>query len=375
MSRKGRRKRRRAQVRPGAVPGSLAPVEGAHATSLRCFGYGPDDLEEWAPQGIEELGAALARWPVLWVDVAGLDDLGTIEKLGTLFGIHPLALEDVVHLHQRPKAQVFEEVVHVVTHRVTAGGGAETEQLSFFLGPGWVLTVRERSGDDFEPIRERLRRKWGRVRNEGADYLLYALLDAVVDHFFPALEELDARIDAIEDSLLAAHDTEDLDTPLLVRAELQRLRRVVLPMRDAVVALGRDAAPSMGEETRVHLRDLHDHLVLLFDLIDAARERVVTALEIRVALNGQRLNEVMKVLTIISTLFIPLGFVAGLYGMNFDPAASRWNMPELRSPWGYPAVLVVMSLIAAGLLGWMWRRGWIGRGRRPRRRAGPAADR
>jgi magnesium transporter len=287
--------------------------------------------------------------------------------VGAAFGLHRLWLEDVINVHQRPKVEHHGDVRFVVVRAIEGEGPAETDQISLFLGPGFVITFQERHGDGWDEVRARIRRGTFRIRQSGPDYLAYALLDATVDGYFPALERLGERIDRLEDDLIERPGSWCLADIHDVRRDLLTVRRAAWPLREAIQHLLREHDPVFQEETRVYLGDCYDHTVQIMDLVENDREIVSGLLDVYLSSMNHRMNEVMKVLTVISTIFIPLTFLAGVYGMNFDPDAGPWSMPELRRPWGYAACLAVMAGTALSLVLWFRRRGWIfaGATRRP----------
>ena len=294
---------------------------------------------------------------VLWLNVDGLGDIDLIRSLGESFGLHPLALEDVVQSHQRPKVESYDGVLFLVLY--ICRQGMEMEQLSLFLGPNFVITFQEWTGDCFDPVRQRLRQSSSRLRASGPDYLAYALVDTVIDHFFPILETLEDSLEALETEIFAKPDKATMQRLQGVRREIRGLRRPLLPLRDVVRGLLRDDRGLVSETTALFLRDCTDHANHLAESLESLREHGVQLTDSYLSLVSHQMNEVMKVLTIIATLFMPLGFVVGLYGMNFDRTHSPWNMPELGWYWGYPAVLGLMLGISLGLLWFFRRRGWL----------------
>jgi magnesium transporter len=368
MARAHRKQPDRAFTRapPGAPPGTLQAPRDAVATRLSLHAFGPErcDVAEGGPEALDALLAAGEAGGVRWLDVTGLSDVGAIEAIGRRFGVHPLALEDVVHVHQRAKVEAFDGHTFIVLRMVAPGGPrgvAEMEQISLFVGEGWLLTFQERPGDVFEPVRERLRAGRGRLRAAGADHLAYALLDSIVDAAFPVLERYDHALDELELRVLAGAADDVVSELHQLRADLLQLRRVLWPLREAMASLSRDETTVFRPETRVFLRDCHDHAVQLLDLVEAWRELGASLMDLHLSAVSQRTNETMRVLTVLSVVFMPLSFIAGVYGMNFDPSASPWNMPELRWAWGYPLALGLMATTAAALLGWFWRRGYLRR--------------
>ncbi len=298
---------------------------------------------------------------MVWVNVAGLGDVEILRAVATIFGVHHLALEDVVHVHQRPKVEVYGEHIFVVL-RVLSGDGmiSKTEQLSLFLGARFVLTFQERIDDALEPIRRRLRKIGPRMHGKGPDYLAYAIIDTVVDSYFPVLETLGERMEEIEDEVILSPVAGTAREVHCLSRSLLELRRAIWPTRDAINTLIREPYSVLSDSTRLYLRDCADHAARAIDLIETYRELGSNLMSLYQSMVSNRMNEVMKVLTIIATIFIPLSFVAGVYGMNFDPEASRWNMPELTWTWGYPAVLSLMLVMALGMLLFFKRRGWLG---------------
>ena len=233
------------------------------------------------------------------------------------------------------------------------------EQFSLFLGPNFVLTFDEQPGDCFDPVRERVRRKHGRVREAGADYLAYALLDTIVDCYFPLLERYGEQLEDLEETIISQPNHTVVAAIHDIKRDLLSLRRAIWPQRETFNTLLRDKTPLLTDETRLHLRDCYDHTVQLIDLIETYRELGADLMDIYLSSVSNRTNETMRVLTVIATIFIPLTFIAGVYGMNFNAGTSPWNMPELGWYWGYPLVLGLMAMVAAGQLFFFWRKGWL----------------
>jgi magnesium transporter len=357
-----RRKKRLPITRPGVTgvsPGTLRAPEGAAATTLSALAFSADDLVEIEDLDPAQLPELQARYPVVWVNLVGLANVEMLERLGKGFGLHHLALEDALNIPQRPKFEDFGDHQYLVARMPVSPTILETEQLSLFLGQRFVLTIQEKPGDVFEPIRGRLRGGRMRIRGGGPDYLAYAILDALIDAYFPLLESAGQALEDLELDILGdkVHHLggrlHDLSYGLIT------LRRYVGPLRDALVAMLDEDNSYFSPTTRVHLRDCEDHARQAFDLVESYREMAAGLMNLHLSLLSQRMNEVMKVLTIIATIFIPLSFVAGLYGMNFDPEVSRWNMPELGWAYGYPAALVVMLTAAGGMILWFRRKGWF----------------
>ncbi|HQU45468.1 MAG TPA: magnesium/cobalt transporter CorA [Pirellulales bacterium] len=347
---------------PGMPPGALHIPADARAPVMYAVAYHGDDFIEKQLQQPEDVVELLAAWPVVWLNVAGVGDADTITRLGQIFKLHPLALEDVVHLHQRAKVDQYDQRLFIVARMAQLNEGLETEQLSMFVGDKFVLTFIEDPGDCFEAVRERLR-GGGRLREAGPGYLAYSLLDAVVDSYFPIVESYAERLDRLEDRVIARPSRRAISEIHSAKHDLRSLRRIVWPLREAVNSLVRDPSPFVDEETRVHLRDCYDHLVQIIDLVETYRELCSDLTDLYLSSLSNRMNEVMKVLTIIATIFMPLGFITGLYGMNFHTDRSRWNMPELSWPYGYPYALGLMGLTVLAMLWYFRRKGWLGNGR------------
>jgi magnesium transporter len=338
------------------VPGDSGPPQ------IRVLAYGPDDWVEEEVTEVAALAAYRESWPVVWVDVTSVGDESMLQALQELFGLHRLALEDVVNLGQRAKVEPYDEHLFIVVRAPAHCSGGEhdteSEQVSLFVGHGFILTFQERPGDCFVPVRERVRTGKGIIRRAGADYLAYALVDATVDAYFPVLERLGERLEELEDKVVLEPDQSIVREIHAARSDLLNLRRTVWPHRDAINSLLREGAPFIQEETTVYLRDCYDHAVRIIDLVETYREISSDLMSTYLSSLSNRMNEVMKVLTMIATIFIPLSFLAGLYGMNFD-TRSPWNMPELGWAYGYPAVLGLMVVIAVGFVVYFQRKGWF----------------
>jgi magnesium transporter len=358
---KGRKARTyRRRTPPGAPPGTLIVDSEAPQPVIRVMAYGPQaftDQEVVDPHGVRDF---LNKWPVTWVNVEGLGNVETLRTLGSIFDLHGLALEDVINVHQRPKVEEYGQHFFIVARMARLGERLETEQLSLFLGKNFVLTFQEGyPGDCLEPAREHIRKARGRIREAGADYLAYALLDAVVDSYFPILEAYGNRLETLEDELLTRLDHNIVARIHAAKRDLLTLRRAIWPQRETFNTLLRDVIPLITNETRLHLRDCYDHTVQLIDLVETYRELASDLTDVYLSSVGNRTNETMRVLTVIATIFIPLTFIAGVYGMNFNPSTSPWNMPELNWYWGYPFALALMIAVIVGQLVFFWRRGWL----------------
>jgi magnesium transporter len=357
-----RRQKRLPIVRPGitgAAPGVLTAPEGAGPSRLSAMAYSPDELVEIEDLSLDDLPDLQSRFPVVWLNLVGLAGVDLLERLGEIFSLHRLALEDSLNLPQRPKFEDYIDHQYMVARMPMSQTILETEQLSFFMGEGYVLTIQETAGDCFGGIRERIRAGRPRIRQGGSGYLAYAIFDALIDSYFPLLESAGQRLEDLELELLSAENRKPGSQLHDLSHALVTLRRYVGPLRDALAVMMREENSYFDETTRLHLRDCQDHARHAFDLIESYREMTTGLMNLHLSLLSQRMNEVMKVLTIIATIFIPLSFVAGLYGMNFDPGVSRWNMPELGWAYGYPAALVVMLTAAGGMILWFRKKGWF----------------
>jgi magnesium transporter len=348
---------------PGSSPGTLhMPPALRGDVRITAIHYSPDVYTEKEITDLDSFLNAAPRDGVLWINVDGLGDVSVLEKLGQHWNLHPLALEDVLNVPQRAKMEDYDHHAFLVFRMafVDAAMQGRMEQVSLFLGSSYVLTFQEKpEHDPFEPVRHRLRHQGGKIRHCGADYLAYALLDAAIDSFFPVLEVLGEELEALEDAVLEEPTRETMETIHTIRRTLTHLRRAVWPAREAIHAFARSDSEWVTEPTRVFLRDCHDHVLQVLDVLESYRDLAGSLMETSLSSQSYRLNEVMKVLTVIATIFIPLTFIAGIYGMNFDGSKSPWNMPELRWYWGYPFSLVLMAVLALCLVVFFRRKGWF----------------
>ncbi len=355
------KRRRRSRVSVGAPPGCVTTQPGVLPSNARLMAYRDDELVERPLGDPIAARAELASCRVLWVDVRGLADGALIESIGRAFDLHPLALEDVVHTHQRAKAEQYAFGHYLVVRRphVDEERGLDLEQVSIFFGDRFVVTFEEHEGDTFEPVRERLRTSRGRLRRSGPDFLAYALLDAIVDSYFPHVEGYGDRLEELEDRIVTNPDQALVNEIHAIKRDLVTIRRAVWPLRDALNSLLREEHSHIAADTRLYLRDVYDHTVQLVELTESQRDIASGLLDVYLSSVSNRMNEVMKVLTIIATIFIPMSFVASVYGMNFQRSISPWNMPELGWRYGYPFALGLMALIAFVLLYFFRRKRWI----------------
>ena len=325
--------------------------------------YDAAGVREFEVDDVEELAAYPVKEGVCWIDVRGLGDEAVLRRIGTLFDIHPLALEDAVNVPQRAKSEVYPHQQLVIARLpiLEEDSGVETPQVCLLIGPRYLLTFQERPFGFFDVVRARLRTGIGPIRSLGPDYLAYALVDTMIDHYYPLAEHVSEELEALEDEIIANPRSDALTRLHQLRRQLAVLRRVAWPQREALSILMREKTPFVSESVQVYLRDTYDHISQIVEMIDSAREMAIGLSELYLSTIGNRTNEVMKVLTLMSSIFIPLTFLAGIYGMNFE------NMPELHAERGYFAVLGVMAVLALVMLVYFYKRGWIG--------SGPRADR
>ncbi len=349
----------RAHTPPGSPPSTLVSPEGSHVPeTVHVFQYTADSVEETDLADVKELAAYRKKEGITWVNVPGLGNVEMIRELGKLLDFHPLALEDVLQIPQRPKVDDYASHIFVVIRMLHFEQTVETEQVSIFLGSDFVVTFQEHPGDCLDPVRERLRKGTGQLRQQGADYLMYAILDTVIDNYFPFLERVGEVVEELENEVVARPTRETLRRVHDIKRDLLDVRRAVWPLRDAVNALIRNENPLLRETTQVYLRDCYDHTIQVLDVVVTYRELAGGLMDVYLSSISNKMNEVMKVLTIIATIFIPLTFIAGLYGMNFE------RMPELRWAWAYPAVLLVMVMLAGVMLLYFRHKGWLGGGKK-----------
>jgi magnesium transporter len=315
--------------------------------------FGREGVREVVAARAEDAIAAIAPTGITWINLDGLGDLAALERLGERFELHPLALEDARNVPQRPKAERYPKHFFVVLRTMHCAPELEEEQVSIFFGADWVVTIQARpGGDPFGPVREAIRQGRGRVRELGADYVAYLLLDAVIDAYFPVLDLAGEQMDALQDAAIHTPNQDTLIGIQTLRHDILTLRRAVWPIREEIGVLQRDDSGLISAETRVFLRDAYDHAVLALEVVEALREMSGSVMEIYLSAQNQRLNQVMKVLTVIATVFIPLTFIASIYGMNFQ------FMPELHWPYGYAWALGLMGLTALVMVFYFRHRGW-----------------
>jgi magnesium transporter len=344
---------------PGSEPGRFHIDPSAPKPRVEFFGCYADHCDSRIIENIDELEGLVSGCPLAWVNIDGLGDEKTIARLGQIFGIHPLALEDVVHVHQRAKVEEYPDFLFIVMRMVWKDEEFESEQIALVLKPGLVVTFQERPGDCLDPVRKRLKDNRSALVHAGADRVAYAIIDAVVDGYFPVTEAFGETIEELEDLIPHAHGPAIIGRIHDLRQGLLFLRRCVWPLRETVNIIVRDQHSLFTSETVLHLRDVYDHTVQLMDVVETHRELCADLRDFYYAVVSQRTNEVMKFLTIVATIFMPLSFIVGVYGMNFDPNVSPWNMPELKWAYGYPFAWGIMLAVLLGMLWYFKRRGWL----------------
>jgi magnesium transporter len=349
---------------PGASPGTVVHTGPRRVETViyECFEYGDGAFREQHPADVLECFPFAPPPHITWVNVDGLHEVDRLRAIGERAGLHALVVEDVASTGQRPKVEDYDSQLYIVLRMLSYNDDhqvIEEEQLSLVLGPGFLLSFQEQPGDAFDAVRERLRNGKGSLRSRGADYLAYALIDAVVDHFFVVLEKLADRLEEVETEVIERPTPSSINRIHQLKRELLVMRKAVRPLRDVLNTMIRDDCALVTAPTRLFLRDAYDHTVQVIDTMETMRDLVSGLMDLYLSSVSNRMNEVMKVLTIIATLFIPLTFIAGIYGMNFDPDTSPMNMPELRWYWGYPFSLLLMGVTAAGLIAFFKRKGWF----------------
>jgi magnesium transporter len=342
----------------GLPPGTLMHVGEKKTDDMKItiMDYDATQFQEKEVKTIDECFPFKEKPTVTWINIDGLHRIDLIEQLGTHFGLHPLVMEDIVNTDQRPKIEDFVTYLFLVLKRLSYSShdsDVVSEQISLILGPTFLLSFQEAPGDEFDPIRDRIRSSKGRIRQMGVDYLAYTLIDAIIDQYFVLLEQIGDRIEEIEDVLVANPRPETLQTLHTLKREMIVLRKSIWPLREVITRLERWETPLIQQATTIYLRDVYDHTIQVIDAIETYRDMLSGMLDIYLSSVSNRMNEVMKVLTIIATIFIPLTFIVGIYGMNF-------NMPELQWPWAYPYVFyVVLLAIILLMITYFRRKKWL----------------
>ena len=348
---------------PGSMPGTIAIADSAKPPEITLIDYNRQHYRYATNLTPEECTAHLTTGSVSWVDVGGLGDRLTLEKLAQVFHLHPLLVENIVNVPQRPKLEDYQNRLVIIAQMVNydpKGKGIWLEQVSFILGENYLLTVQEEPHQDcFSPVRDRLAKSKGIIRQQKADYLTYALWDSLIDGYFPVLELYSEKIEELEVLVLNQPTETTLSQIHHIRRELLSLRRAVWPQRDILNILIRDGHPLIDDSVLRYFKDCYDHTVQIIDTIEIYRELASGLMDVYLSAVSNKMNQVMKLLAIISTVFIPLTFIAGIYGMNFNTQVSPLNMPELDWYWGYPLCIAIMLTIAISLIFYFQRLGWL----------------
>ena len=342
----------------GLPPGTLVQIKEKKAEKVKItiIDYDEAQFQEKEVETIEECFPFKDKPSVTWINIDDIHQVEIMKKIGAHFGIHSLILEDIMNTGQRPKMEDFEDYIFVVVKMIyydEKDNEIKAEQVSLLIGPNFVISFQEKEGDVFNPVRERVRKGKGRIRRMKADYLAYALIDTIVDHYFVVLEKLGEKIEGMEEELVTNPTPETLQNIHTLKRELIFLRKSIWPLREVISVLERGESSLINESTGIYLRDVYDHTIQVVDTIETFRDMVSGMLDIYLSSISNKMNEVMKVLTIIATIFIPLTFVAGLYGMNFK------YIPELEWHWGYFFVLFLMAIIGFGMVLYFRNKKWL----------------
>jgi magnesium transporter len=341
----------------GLGPGSLIHIGDVHHTDthITLIDYSNTHYEERPVGSLEEVLAYRDKESVTWVIVEGLSDASIIEAIGTHFNIHALVLEDILNTHQRPKLEEHDDYLFVVLKSLIPEAEnfvITSEQVSLLILKNFIFTFREKADSLLAPVRKRLENSHGRFRSQGSDYLMYTVLDAIIDLNFDIMDQLEETLISLEDEIFRSPSREVLEKIHEIKLEVIRMRRYISPIRDMTAGLLRSESTLIGQNTRIYLRDVHDHVLRIMESIETHRDILASLLEIYLSSISSKLNEVMKVLTVFSSVFIPLTFITGIYGMNFE------SMPELKWPWGYPAIWCVFIITSGSLFLYFRRKGW-----------------
>jgi magnesium transporter len=344
-------------VKAGLPPGTLVHIghKKTDQVFITVIEYDEEQFQQREIKQIEECFPLKDKPTITWINISGIHELDVIEKTGVQFGLHPLTLEDIVNTEQRPKIEDYKDYIFIVLKALhyDADQGLKIEQISIIIGVNYVITIQENRKDVFRPVRERIKNSTGRIRKVGADYLVYALIDAIVDNYFVVLEQLEGKIEFLEEELITNPTKTTLHLIHQLKREMLFMRKSLWPSREVINILQRGELPFINETTVVHLKDVYDHTIQVVEIIETLRDILSETLDIYLSSISNRINDVMKILTIITTIFIPLSFVAGIYGMNFK------YMPELEWRFGYPVVLIFMAVVGIVMLFFFKKKKWI----------------
>ena len=349
---------------PGSAPGTLSIEPDAYPTEIDIFDYTSERINHSQNLTTQEIIPYLDTESISWIDIQGLGDEKILREIGEIFKLPLLILEDIVNVPQRPKLEYHPDFLLITTQMIMVKNkGFWTEQVSFILGKNYLLTIQEEPlRDPFDPVRNRLEKNVGFIRQLEADYLCYALIDSIVDNFFPVLESYGDRLEDLEEEAIEKPNYQTLTKIYQIRRELLAFRRLVWPQREIFNSLIRDGSDHISPTVINYLRDCYDHTIQIIDVLETYRELASGLTDVYLSATGNKMNEIMKVLTVISTIFIPLTFIAGVYGMNFNPEKSPFNMPELNWYWGYFLCLGAMLLISGIQIYIFWKKGWFRNG-------------
>jgi len=348
----------------GLPPGALVHIGEKKTEKVRIsvLDYDTSNIEEKEVKKVEDCFPFKDKSTVTWINIDGLHEIDVIEKLGKYFEIHPLVLEDVLNTDQRPKIEDLESYIFFALKMLFIEEKSQeihSEQVSFILGKNYVISFQESVGDVFDALRERIRNGKGRIRKMGADYLVYTLIDAIIDNYFIILENIGERVESMDEDLISNPTPSTLQKIYNLKREMIYLRKSVWPLREVINSLLRDESKLIKKDTHIFVRDLYDHTIQVIDTIETFRDMVSGMVDMYMSSVSNKMNEVMKVLTIFAAIFIPLTFIAGIYGMNFDPSASFFNMPELGWQYGYPMVWVILISVTIIMLVYFKRKKWL----------------
>lgn len=324
--------------------------------------YDKDNFSAYSPEVIEGCISLKESPTTSWINVDGLHDVPLIERICNCFGIHPLTIEDILHTTQRPKMDVYDNYIFMVVRMHTFDKETKeivSEQVGFILNTRFLITFQEKTGDTFDSVRDRIKKSKGRIRKMGTDYLAYALIDSIVDNYFAVLENVGEEIEFLEDELVLNPVPETLHKIHALKREMILLRKSIWPLRELISSLQREELPQISDSISIYLKDLYDHTIQIVDTVETFRDMISGMLDIYLSSISNRMNEIMKVLTIFAAIFIPLTFIAGIYGMNFNTEKSPFNMPELSWYLGYPFALAVMGVVGIGMVFYFKRKGWF----------------
>ncbi len=354
----------RVSKKAGLTPGTPVFVgkKKADEVGITVIDYDSDNFEIKDLEKVKDSCAYHEKPTVTWINIDGLHDVEVEQEIGKCYNIHPLIIEDILNTNQRTKVDIFDDYIFIVFKSLTYNGGAkalEMEQVSLIFGENFVITFQEKKGDVFEPVRDRIINNKGKIRKMGADYLAYTLLDTVVDNYFKALENIGEEIEDMEDELVTNPTPATLHGIHRLKKEMLLLRRSVWPLREIISELQREETPLIKQTTNIYLRDIYDHIITVIDTVETYRDTISGMLDVYLSSISNRMNEIMKVLTIYAVIFIPLTFIAGVYGMNFNTANSPFNMPELNWYFGYPFALGLMAVVGIAMLIYFRRKKWM----------------